>query len=186
MSVRPIAVLALVLGLASLSAAAPPGAKVKVKYPSKMGIYAMPSQGAVELTVSGEATEVAGALRLQCYYSPADLDKIPKVESMRSFYVSAMGWAARRIYLTVGRTGLVNSVEHYQLLPGVIVPRGVVAFEVELSDLRDPDFIARTARKLAPAGMPDSQIEAYLVLELMSRTGLSPRNYPVQIVLPSQ
>lgn len=163
---------------------AQPGAKVK--YPGKSGVFAMTPQGAVELKVSGEPNQVPGALGIQNFFAAEDFDKIPKVESVRSFYVSAMGWVARRVYLVVGRDGLVNSLDRYQMFSTSIVPRGVVAFEVVSPDLQDADYIVRSARKLAKPGTPASEIEAYLVIELKGTTGLSPRNYPVRVMMPPQ
>ncbi len=158
----------------------------KVKYPGKSGVFAMTPQGAVELKVSGEPNEVPGAIGIQNFFSAEDFDKIPKVESVNSFYVSAMGWAVRRVYLVVGRDGLVNSLDRYQMFSTSIVSRGVVAFEVVSPDLQDPGYIVRSARKLAKPGTPVQDIEAYLVLELKGTTGLSPRNYPVRVMMPAQ
>jgi hypothetical protein len=179
-----VPVLVLILALASPAAAAPPGGKIK--YPSKSGIYAMTSDGPVELKVSGEPNDVIGALGLQCFYSDDAFDKIPRADWVRSFYVSAMGWAARRVYMVAGREGLTNPLANYQLLSGSVQSRGVVAFEVVSADLQSLAWIRQAIRKLVPASVPDADVEAYLVLELKSTSGLSNRHYPVRISVPPQ
>ena len=158
----------------------------KPKFPKKMGIYAMTSEGPVELKVSGEPNNVAGALKAESFYSADSFDKIPKAAWVRSFYVSAMNWVAWRLYLVVGREALVDSLNHYQMLTSSVISRGVVAFEVTSPDLQDLGFIRRAIKKLAPAGVPDDQLEAYIVIELKSTAGLNNRNYPVKISVPPQ
>jgi hypothetical protein len=158
----------------------------KPVYPKKAGVYAMTSEGPVELTVTGEPSNVELALGLKSFYPADSFDKIPKAAWVRSFYVSAMGWVARRVYLVVGREALVNSLDHYQLLSGSVVSRGVVAFEVTSADLQSLAFIRQAIHKLAPAGVPDSELEAYLVLELKSTSGLNNRNYPIRIGVPPE
>lgn len=160
--------------------------KSKPVYPKKMGIYAMTSDGPVELKVSGEPNNVAGALKLESFYSADSFDKIPKAAWVRSFYVSAMNWLAWRLYLVVGRDALVDSLNHYQMLTSSVVSRGVIAFEVTSPDLQDLSFIRQAIKKLAPAGVPDDQLEAYIVLELKSTSGLNNRNYPIKISVPPQ
>jgi hypothetical protein len=166
------------------SAAAQPAGKPV--YPKKMGIYAMTPQGPVELKVSGERADVELTNGLKCFYSADSFDRIPKAELVQSFYVSAMGWVPRGLYLVVGRDGLVNSQDRYQRFTERMVLRGAVAFEVFSVDLQSPGFILRAIRKLAPAGLADSEIEAYLVLELKSTSGLNDRSYPIRISVPHQ
>lgn len=156
----------------------------KPVYPKKMGIFALTSDGPVELKVSGEPNNVAGALKLESFYSADSFDKIPKAVWVRSFYVSAMNWVARRLYLVVGRDALVDSLNHYQMLSSNVISRGVIAFEVTSADLQDLAWIRQAIKKLAPAGVPDDQLEAYLVLELKSTSGLNNRNYPIRISVP--
>jgi hypothetical protein len=156
----------------------------KHAYPSKSGIYAMTSEGPVELKVSGERNDVELAIGLQMYYSPESFGRIPAVDSVRSFYVSAMGWAPKDVYMVVGRDRLTNSLDKYQRLNSRVVSRGVLAFEILSADLESPEFVARTIRRLAPAGVGDADLEAYLVLELRSQAGLNDRAYPVRIRLP--
>jgi hypothetical protein len=158
----------------------------KVKYPGKSGIYAMTAQGPVELKVSGEPSSLLGTLKQQTFYSADAFDKIPKVDAVRSFYVSAMGWAPKRLYLVVGREALVDSQDRFQLFTAGTASRGVVAFEVLSPDLLSPAFVLGSIRKLAPAGVPDSELEVYLVLELKNTAGLTARSYPIRIDIPPQ
>lgn len=183
MLVRSAAALVLALGLASLAAAAPPGPKVK--FPSKMGIYAMTGQGPVELKVSGEPDNLPGVIN-KTFYSADSFARIPSVDSVRSFYVSAMGWTFRRAYLVVGRDALVDAQTRFQLCTAGTISRGVVAFEVVSSDFQSAPFIREAVRKLAPAGAPEADLEVYLVLELRNTEGLNARNYPVRIGVPAK
>lgn len=173
-----------VLGLLALCATIAAQTKSKPTYPKKSGIYALTPQGPVELTVSGERNNVELALDLQCYYSPESFDKIPRAESVNSFYVSAMGWSARRVILVVGRDALVHSFDRYQLFSGSVENRGVVAFEVFAPDLLSPDFMRSAIRKLTPPGTAKADIEAYVVLELRSSAGMNGRAYPIRINVP--
>jgi hypothetical protein len=61
----------------------------------------------------------------------------------------------------------------------------VVAFEVVSADL-EPGFLLRALRRLAPGGTANADIEAYIVLELKSTTGLNDRSYPVRITVPKE
>ena len=180
MRVRPIVWLAL-LGVCTMAAAQ---TTTKPVYPKKAGVYAMTPQGPVELTVSGERNEVALVLDPQCVYPADALDKIPRAESVNSFYVSAMGWSARRVILVVGREALLHSYDRYQLFSGTVVNRGVVAFEVYAPDLVSPEFMRNAIRKLTPRGTPQSEVEAYVVLELRSSAGMNGRAYPIRISVP--
>lgn len=173
--------LVFVLLSSALSAAQPPA---KVKYPGKSGIYAMTSDGPVELKVSGEPNNVSGALKLESFYSADSFDKIPTATWVRSFYVSAMNWVARRLYLVVGREALVDSLNHYQMLSSSVISRGVIAFEVTSPDLQDLSWIRQVIMKLKPADVAEDQLEAYIVLELKSTSGLNNRNYPIKISVP--
>lgn len=164
----------------------PSQASGKPAFPRKPGIYAMTPQGPVELKVSGERNEVEMAGLLKSYYPPDSFDRIPVAESVRSFYVSAMGWKPRGVYLVVGREYLTNAFEKYQRLNGRVVMRGAVAFEIQSADLESPDFVLRTIRRLAPTGLSDADIEAFLVLELRSEAGLAGRTYPVKIRIPER
>jgi hypothetical protein len=155
-------------------------------YPKKSGIYAMTPQGPVELKVSGERHDVEKAVGLQSYYSPASFDKIPTADSVQSFYVSAMGWAARGVYLVVGREGLTNMLDNYQRFAGRVVTRGAVAFELQSADLESAEFVLRAIRRLAPAGVPDSDLEVYLVLDLKSTAEMTDRTYPIRIRVPAR
>jgi hypothetical protein len=158
----------------------PPAAQA---YPKKSAIYAMTAQGPVELKVSGERNFVQGDFRLKAFFSPNSFDKIPVAESVRSFYVNAMGWAARGVYLIVGRDGLVNSTENYKRLAGRVLQRGAIAFEVMSADLDDPAFILTATRQIAPAGANLAELEVYLVLDLRSTSGMNDRAYPVRVQL---
>jgi hypothetical protein len=160
--------------------------KSKPVYPKKSGIYAMTPQGPVELTVSGERNNIELGLNLECFFSAESFDKIPKAESVNSFYVSAMGWSARRVILVVGRDALVKSYDRYPLFNGTVENRGVVAFEVFAPDLRSPDFMRSAIRKLTPAGVAPSEVEAYVVLELKSSAGMNGRSYPIRVSVPPQ
>jgi hypothetical protein len=176
--------LAILLCLLLSCGAAAAQTPAKPKFPSKMGIFAMTSEGPVELKVSGEPNNVAGALKLESFYSADSFDKIPKAAWVRSFYVSAMNWIAWRLYLVVGRDALVDSLNHYQMLSSSVISRGVIAFEVTSADLQDLAWVRQSIMKLAPAGVPEDQIEAYIVLELKSTSGLNNRNYPIKIAVP--
>jgi hypothetical protein len=156
----------------------------KVVYPKKSGIFAMTPQGPVELKVSGERNAVELAIGLTSFYSADSFDRIPAAESVQSFFVSAMGWQAKGLYLVVGREALTNSLDKYQRFAGRVVMRGAVAFEIQSADLESPDFVLRAIRKLAPAGIADPEVEAYLVLELRSTSGLNDRTYPIRVQVP--
>ncbi len=156
----------------------------KPAFPKKMGFFAMTSDGPVELKVSGEPAEVDLALGLKSFYSADSFDKIPKAKWVRSFYVSAMNWVAWRLYLVVGREALVDSLNHYQMLSSSVISRGVIAFEVVSPDLQNLAFIRQAILKLAPKGVPEDQLEAYIVVELKSTMGLNNRNYPIKISVP--
>jgi hypothetical protein len=178
---------ALIILLAALLAfpvPLPAQAPAKSAYPKKAGIFAMTSQGPVELKVSGERNYVQGDQRLKCFFSPNSFDKIPAAETVQSFYVSAMGWAPRDIYLVLGREGLVNSMDNYRRLAGRAVMRGAVAFEVLSVDLENPDFVMRAIRQLAPPGANLAEVEAYLVLDLRSTSGMNDRAYPIRVQIP--
>jgi hypothetical protein len=178
---------ALILLIAALLLPAGPWAAQapgKVVYPKKPGIYAMTLQGPVEMKISGERNELNKALGLKSYYSPDALDRIPAAESVRSFYVSVMDWQPRDLFLVVGREHLSGSFDSYQRFNGRMVSRGVVAFEILSDDLESPEFVLRAVRKLAPAGIADPDIEAYVVLELRSTSGLNARDYPIRIQVP--
>lgn len=161
-------------------------APARRSFPKKAGIYAMTPQGPVELKVSGEKNEVEKAVVLQNYFSPDSFDKIPSAESVQSFYVSAMGWQPKGLYMVVGREYLTNSYEKLQRFAGRLVPRGAIAYEIESADLQSPEFVLRAIRRLAPAGVADADLEAYLVLEVRSVTGLNGRAYPIRIQVPAE
>jgi hypothetical protein len=158
--------------------------KSKPVYPKKSGIYAMTPQGPVELTVSGERNNIELGLNLQCLFAAESFDRIPRAESVNSFYVSAMGWSAQRVVLVVGRDALVNSQDRYQLFSGTVQSRGVVAFEVYAPDLRSPAFVRNAIRKLTPRDGSDGELEVYVVLELRSSAGMNGRAYPIRINIP--
>jgi hypothetical protein len=178
------ALIVLLAALLALPLPLPAQAPAKPAYPKKSGIFAMTSQGPVELKVSGERNFVPGDMRLRCFFSPNSFDKIPAAESVQSFYVSAMGWAPRGIYLVIGRDGLVNSLDNYRRLTGRVVTRGAVAFEVLSADLETPGFVTSAIRQLAPAGANLSEVEAYLVLDLRSTSGMNDRAYPIRVQIP--
>jgi hypothetical protein len=159
-------------------------APAKPAYPKKSGIYAMTSQGPVELKVSGERNQVEGDFRLKCFFSPDSFDKIPAAEAVQSFYVSTMGWAAKDIYIVIGRDGLVNSKDNYRRLAGRAVQRGAVAFEVLSVDLETPGSVLRAITQLAPPTAVLAELEAYLVLDLRSTAGMNDRAYPIRIQIP--
>lgn len=158
--------------------------QAKQAFPKKAGIYVLTAQGPVELTVSGERSEEPHVIGLKTYYSPDSFDRIPTADSVRSFFVSLMDWTPKGLFLVVGRDGLTNSLDKYQRFAGRMVPRGAVAVEVLSSDLESPEFILRAIRKLAPAGVADANLEAYIVLELKSAAGLNDRAYPIRIAVP--
>lgn len=176
----------IILLIAALLAPLGTQAPAKTAYPKKSGIFAMTSQGPVELKVSGERNYVQGDLELRCFFSPDSFDRIPAAESVQSFYVSAMGWTPRAIYIVVGRDGLVNSKDKHRRLAGREVRRGAVAFEVFSVDLETPDFVLRAIKQLAPPTATLAEVEAYLVLDLHSTTGLNDRAYPVRIQIPRE
>ena len=95
-----------------------------------------------------------------------------------------MNWVAWRLYLVVGREALVDSLNHYQLLSSSVISRGVVAFEVVSPNLQDLALIRQAIKTLAPKDVPDDQLEAYIVIELKSTSGLNNRNYPIRISVP--
>jgi hypothetical protein len=177
---------ALVMLIAALLLPAGPwAAQAPAKaFPKKSGIYAMTPQGPVELKISGERNDVEKAIGLKSFYSAESFDQIPAAESVQSFYVSAMGWQAQGLYLVVGREALTNSLDKYQRLAGRVVMRGAVAYEVQSVDLASTAFVRGAIQRLAPAGAADASIEAYLVLELASTTGLNARTYPIRIQVP--
>jgi hypothetical protein len=178
------ALIVLLAALLAFPAAPSAQAQAQPAYPKKAGIFAMTSQGPVELKVSGERNFVQGDQRLKCYFSPDSFDKIPAAESVLSFYVSTMGWAPRDIYLVIGRDGLVNSMDNYRRLAGRMVTRGAIAFEVLSADLENPDFVMRAIRQLAPPGANLADVEAYLVLDLRSTSGMNSRAYPIRVQIP--
>jgi hypothetical protein len=182
MPARLAILLCLLVSCGSAAAQSP----AKPSFPKKMGIYAMTSDGPVELKVSGEPAEVALAIGLKSFYAADSFDKIPKATWVRSFYVSAMNWVAWRLYLVVGREALVDSLNNYQMLSTVVHSRGVIAFEVVLADLQNLAWIRQAIMKLAPAGVAQADLEPYLVLELKSTSGLNNRNYPIRISVPPQ
>jgi hypothetical protein len=175
---------ALIVLIAALLAPSAVPSPAQTAYPKKTGIFAMTSQGPVELKVSGERNFVQGDFRLLCFYSPDAFDKIPAAESVQSFYVSAMGWAPRNVYLVIGRDGLVNSKDNFRRLAGRLVQRGAVAFEVLSSDLENRDFVPSAVKQMAPAGANLGELEVYLVLDLRSTSGMNDRAYPIRVQLP--
>jgi hypothetical protein len=154
----------------------------KPAFPKKSAIFAMTAQGPVELKISGEPNRIALTNGVRCFYSPSDYDKIAVVDSIESFYVSAMGWEARDMYVIVGRELLSNPSEKYLRLKGRSVPRGAVAFQVLSEELGTPGFLEQVARRLSS----DPAAELYVVLELHSTGGMTDRSYPVKIQRPSK
>jgi hypothetical protein len=154
----------------------------KPAFPKKSGIFAMTPQGPVELKISGEPNRIEKTNGVRCFYSPKDYDKIPVVEAIDSFYVSAMGWEARDVYIIVGRELLSNPSDKYQRLRGRSVTRGAVAFQVIPDELSIPGFVDQVARKLSS----DPEAEIYVVLELHSTGGMTDRSYPVKVQRPAK
>jgi hypothetical protein len=154
----------------------------KPVFPKKSGVFAMTAEGPVELKVSGEPNQVEKSTTFRCFYAPKDYDKIPTVSSLQSFYVSAMGWAPRDLYIIVGRDMLSNPSEKYQRLRGRAVTQGAIAFQVVSADLESPAFVEQAITRLST----DPTAEAYVVLELTSTAGLSNRSYPVKLERPKK
>jgi hypothetical protein len=170
---------ALFILIAALLLPQSPQAPAKA-YPKKSGIFAMTTQGPVELKVSGEPTRIELSNVVRCYYAPDSFDRIQAVEALESFYVNLMGWVPRDLYIVVGRDQLTNPTVKYQRLTGRAVNRGAIAFQIVSDDLR-PAFVEQAARRLSPSGTVDATTEVYVVLELRNRDGLSDRAYPVRI-----
>jgi hypothetical protein len=192
-----VVLLATTLLVSSVSAPQqPPG---QPALPRKSGVFAMTSQGAVELRISGEADTVdntqanlglgqqsanrSATNMVKCYFSAKDIERIPVVESLQSFYVNMIGWSPRDLFMVVGREALINQTEKYQRFVGRAVNRGI-AFVVSAADLESPAALLQSIKKLAPAGVPVDQLEVYVVLAVRNSEGLTPRAYPVRIAVP--
>jgi hypothetical protein len=192
-----VVMLATTLLVSSVSAPQqPPG---QPALPKKSGVFAMTPQGAVELKISGEADTVdntqanlglgqqsvnrSATNMVKCYFSAKDIERIPVVESLQSFYVNMIGWSPRDLFMVVGREALVNQTEKYERFVGRTVNRGI-AFVVSAADLESPAALLQSIKKLAPAGVPVDQLDVYVVLAVRNSEGLTPRAYPVRIAVP--
>jgi hypothetical protein len=179
---------------ALLSLLLPPGpgmaqdpgrAPAQTVWPKRPGVYAMAPNGPVELKISGERNDVDRALGLKVVYSPGDIDRIPVADTVQSFFVNMVDWTPRDLYMVVGRDRLIDPLTRYQRLSARAVTRGLLAFEILATEL-EPASLLSAIRRLAPGGAAGAGIEAYIVFELKSATGLNDRAYPVRIKVPNQ
>jgi hypothetical protein len=175
----------LLLPFGSWTATDPGRVQANTVWPKKAGVYAMAANGPVQMKISGERSDVKWALGLKVNYSPGDLDRIPAADTVQSFYVNMADWGPKDLYVVVGRDRLIDPLTKYQRLSARAITRGLVAFEVIASEF-EPASLLRVVRSLAPAGVADADIEAYIVLELKNTAGLSDRSYPVRITVPKQ
>ena len=165
----------LLLCLPGLSFVQPSPAQV----PDRPGVFAVTDKGPVEMAVFGEQRRVEGAIDTFAY-APAELERIPAVQSVKAFYVNVMGWLPKDLYLIVGTKRLATPRDRYRRLNGRAYSKGPILYEVVTEKL-EPAALEQEYRRLAGKARAGEDVRAFVVLELSSQAGLNRRCYPVQV-----
>ena len=166
------------------AAGTPPSvAPAAAQLPEEPGVFALTPAGLVRLPVFGEQRSVEGAIDT-FLYAPADLERIPVVQSIRAIYVNLMGWQPKDLYLVAGGKGLASPRDDYRRLNGLAYSKGPILIEVVTEKL-DPRALEDEHRKLTRKKRPGEDVRAFVVVELASQAGLNRRAFPVQVEMPS-
>lgn len=150
-----------------------------VQPPDHPGVFAVTDRGRIELTGFGERQSVESAIDTFAFAQSA-LDQIPVVSSVRSFYVNMLGWVPKDLYLLAGSKRLRTPRDDYRRLNGRAYRLGPVLFEI-VTEALEPGALEKQYRSLVKKQRHGEDLNAFVVLETVSQSGLNRRSYPIQI-----
>ena len=147
------------------------------------GVFAITSQGLVELKIFGEDSSAQQQLGPTSFYRPGIPEQIVSSGSVQSLLVNLPDWGVGALHMVVSRGQLRTHLEHSFRLRTTTIPLGPGATQIFSADLAGGELQAEYRRRV-PAGTTGPDAEAFLLLETRSAVGLKARTYPIRLQFP--
>jgi hypothetical protein len=149
------------------------------------GVYAITSDGMVQLKISGDASRVRGEVGRLFAYRPGELDRLVTLDSVLSLVLNMPDWKVQGLSLVASRAQLPRHEENHVAMLHSEVPIGLMTQQIFSESLHGAGLTA-DYRRLVPSGPIGPQTEAWVVLSLASTIGQDSRSFPFGIRIPNR